>query len=155
MEYQAVGNRCAVDIDAFELPLTREKVLSILASKGFDIIEVDLIALARRCMGVSRYRRGARLWEAPGIVDCSSFMKWLYGNVGIWLPRLSIQQREFGERTELCDLVAGDLVFVSGHLNYHRNNSADDVGHIGIATNNKTIIHATYGAGVIESDLNA
>ena len=155
MEYRAVGNRCAVDIDALQLPLTREEILNILAGKGFGIIEVDLVMLARRCIGRSRYRRGARLWEAPGIVDCSSFMKWLYGKAGMWLPRLSIQQREFGEAVEFCELVADDLVFVSGHIDYHRDNPADDVGHVGIATGDKTVIQATYRAGVIESELDA
>ena len=153
MEYRAVGNRCAVDIDALQLPLTRGEILNILAGKGFGIIEVDLVMLARRCIGKSRYRRGARLGEAPGIVDCSSLMKWLYGNAGIWLPRLSIQQREFGEVVQLCDLAADDLVFVSGRIDYHRNNPVDGVGHVGIATGEKTIIHATYGVGVRESEL--
>jgi len=79
MEYRAVGGRCAVELDALRLLISREEALAIIVAKGFRIIEVDLIALARERIGKSAYRRGARPSLAPAIVDCSSFTKWLYG----------------------------------------------------------------------------
>src|SRR3989338_2904939 len=113
MEYRAVRNRCAVDLNSFDLPISRGEALAILAGKGFRIIEVDLVALARECIGKSRYWRGARPSQAPAVVDCSSFMKWLYGERGIWLPRLSIEQRAFGEAVNFIDIIAHDLFFFS------------------------------------------
>lgn len=104
--------------------------------------KVDLITLARQCIGASQYRRGARPSEAPEIVDCSSFVKWLYAQRGIWLPRRSIQQRELGEAVNLDGLVAGDLIFISSWINYYLDDPADGVGHVGIATNDGTVIHA-------------
>src|SRR3989338_8780587 len=101
MEYRAVGNRCAVILNSLRLPHSREETLAILNHKGFTVVEVDIIALARQCIGTSRYRRGARPSEAPAVVDCSSFIKWLYAQRGIWLPRRSIQQRELGEAVNL------------------------------------------------------
>ena len=75
MEYRAVGNRCAVILDSLELPTSREETLAILHHKGFALVEVDIIALARQCIGTSQYRRGSRLFEAPAVLDCSSFIK--------------------------------------------------------------------------------
>jgi hypothetical protein len=154
MEYRAVGNRCAVFLGSLQLPISRKETLTILADKGFVVVEVDIVALARQCIKTSLYRRGARLFEAPAIVDCSSFIKWLYAQRGIWLPRRSIQQREFGEVVNPEELVGGDVVFVSGWINYYHDNPANGVGHVGIATGDGTIVHAAnQKANVIETPI--
>lgn len=154
MNYRAVENRVAVILDFLKLPLSREETLAILADKGFTLVNVDLIALARSCMGSSRYRRSARPSEAPEVVDCSSFTKWLYGQRGIWLPRRSIQQYDVGVPVDLRDVVASDLVFISGRIDYYVENPAHGIGHVGIATGNNTIIHAANRKdGVIEIPL--
>lgn len=142
MEYRAVKNRCAVNLDSLKLPILDAEALMILIRRGFRVVGINIIALARQCIVTSKYRRGAMLSEAPAIVDCSSFMKWLYAERGIWLPRRTIQQRELGEVVSLEDLTVGDLVFVSGHINYYYNDPADGVGHVGIATGDGTVIHA-------------
>lgn len=152
MEYRAVGNRCAVTLNSLDVPISREAVRSLLAEKGFAAISVDLVTLARQCIATSRYRRGARLAEAPAIVDCSSFVKWLYAERGIWLPRRSIQQRDLGEAIELEDLITGDVVFVSGCIDYYHYDPRSGVGHVGIATGEGTVIHAANSkANVVES----
>jgi hypothetical protein len=154
MEYRAVANRCAVDLEALRLPLTREEILSVLERKGFRVIFPDLIALARGCIGKSEYRRGSRLFEAPRNFDCSSFIKWLYSQAGICLPRRSIQQRDIGEAVAKEDINALDAVFVSGHIDYFHDDPADGVGHVGLATGKGTVIHAANRKlGVIESSL--
>ena len=163
---RAVGNRCAVGIDDLELPISRKKVLALLLEKQFKVLEVDLISLARSCVGVSEYRRGARPSEAPAVVDCSSFIKWLYGQKGIWLPRRSIQQSVLGDKmidpfTEIkCFpsedpfrwLHAGDVVFVSGKIDYYHRNSKKGIGHVGIFTGEGSVIHAaSKKLGVVET----
>ncbi len=154
--YQAVGNRCAVDFEALQLPIPWSKALRLLVEGGFRPIEVDVITFARHCIGRSRYQRGARPSHAPAVVDCSSFTKWLYGQCGIWLPRRSIQQREYGEAIARGRIAAGDLVFVSGAKNYYLENPTDGVGHVGIATGTGTVIHAANRkVGVVESPLDA
>ena len=154
MEYRAVGNRCAVILDSLHLPISREEALAILNHKGFVLVEVDIIALARQCIGISQYRRGARPSEAPTVVDCSSFIKWLYAQRGIWLPRRSIQQRELGEVVNLDELVAGDAVFISGRIDYYHDDPANGVGHVGIATGYGTVVHAAdRKVNVVESPL--
>jgi len=154
MEYRAVGSRCAVILDSLHLPISREEALAILNHKGFVLVEVDIIALARQCIGTSQYRRGARPSEAPTVVDCSSFIKWLYAQRGIWLPRRSIQQRELGEVVNLDELVTGDVVFISGRIDYYHDDPANGVGHVGIATGYGTVVHAAdRKVNVVESPL--
>lgn len=152
MEYQAVGNRCAVAFNDLDVPTSRQETLTLLAEKGIMALDVDIIALARRCIGVSRYCRGVQTASAPAVVDCSSFTKWLYSKRGIWIPRLSIQQRQFGIPVPLDECIAGDLVFTSAPINYYHDDSADGVGHVGIVTEEGTVIHAANGkANVVEA----
>lgn len=154
MQYRAVENRCAAVLDSFRLPISHEEILAILKRNGFGAVAVDVLSLARQCICTSQYRRGARLYEAPGVVDCSSLIKWLYAKRGIWLPRRSIQQREFGEPVNLNEVIAGDVVFVSGKIDYYDENPADGVGHVGVATGEGTIIHAANSrVNVIESSI--
>lgn len=154
MEYRAVGNRCAVNLDSLCLTISREEILITLAHVGFNLIEVDIVWLARGCIGKSVYLRGARPGEAPAVVDCSSFIKWLYSMRGIWLPRRSIQQYKLGEAVELDQLIAGDIVFISGRIDYYHDDPANGIGHVGIATGEGTIIHAAgKESGVVESSI--
>ena len=149
--YRAVGNYCAVDFENFDLPISRKEAMVILDRKGFRVVDVNIISLARKRIGISKYRRNARLSEASSVFDCSTFTKWLYGQRGIWLPRRSIQQRELGDIVDLSNLKAGDLVFRLGFIDYFLNDPIDGVGHVGIATGEKTIIHAANGKkGIIE-----
>src|SRR3989344_1517554 len=155
MEYRACGKRCAVMLGSLHLPISNDEVLAILHRKGFRVIEVDIVSLARKCVGTSRYRRGARLFEAPAVVDCSSFMKWLYAQRGIWLARRSIQQSEYGEAIGLGEIIQGDLGFTSGRIDYYQDNPSNGIGHVGIATGEGTVIHAANKkVNIVESPLN-
>ncbi len=154
MEYRAVKNRCAVNLNSLHLPMSHQEAMEILIKQGFKLINVDLIELARKCIKTSRYRRGATPSEAPSIVDCSSLVKWLYAQCGIWLPRRSIQQREYGQIVALDEIKKNDVIFVSGKINYYDHNPADGVGHVGIATREKTVIHAAnQKSGIVETAL--
>lgn len=155
--YRAVGNRCAVILGALNLSISSAEALDILFAKGFRVLDVDLVTLARERIGISDYCRGARPDEAPAIVDCSGFIKWLFAQGGIWLPRLSIQQYEYklGQIVGLPERIsANDLVFTSGRVNYYRDNPRWGIGHVGIATGEGTVVHAANSEkGVIEAPL--
>ncbi len=152
--FRAVGCRCAVDFSELHLPISDLETLALLASMGFKVIEVDLVQIARSRIGVSRYRRGARLIDAPDVFDCSSFMKWLYAHRGVWLPRRTIQQIELGTAVPLSAVVAGDAIFTTGSINYYHDDPAQGVGHVGIATGEGTVAHAANKrAGIIETDI--
>ena len=154
MHYRAVGNRCAVHLPSLNLNLpptyTEEAILEILQGLGFIVVDVDLEALARTFVGVSTYKLKASMDEAPPVFDCSSFTKYLYAQKGVWLPRLSVQQKR--ESVAADTPSPGDLVFTTGYRNFYDTDPRENIGHVGIATGVGTVIHATNGTGgVVES----
>jgi hypothetical protein len=156
LTYRAAGNRCAVHIPSLNLPFGTRRTLNILRRDGFNVLDINIVDQALGRIKKSTYHRGALPSQAPKIIDCSSFVKWLYAQCGIWIPRRSIQQRDFGTPVMArTDIVAGDLIFVSGFIDWYHNDPQDGVGHVGIATGYGTVIHAADSeTGVIESAYN-
>lgn len=150
MEYRAVGSRCAFDSGC--LPdEARVQAGEILEYLGFKPVDVDVLALARSCVGRSRFVKRVNPDYAPEQVNCSSLTKWLFGQCGIWLPRLAIQQRMLGFPVPREQIAAGDLIFATARLNLYLDDSADGVGHVGIVTERQTVIHAKgKKSGVVE-----
>ena len=152
--YRAVENRVAVVLSEFRLPISEECALEILCQGGFRQVRVDVCEIARARVSVVQYRRGARMCEAPQVMDCSSMMKWVYGQMGICIPRRSIQQRALGRRVSLDEVQVGDLVFVSGWQDWYDDNPGDGVGHVGIVVGDNQVIHAANRkVGVITTPL--
>lgn len=153
-EYRAVGKRIGLDLTRLGLPLSWEQSLEILLEQGFVPENRDIVKQARSCIGLSQYRIGCQYALAPETMDCSSFVKWLYAECGIWLPRLSIQQREYGRIIQGLDyLQPGDLIFKGrrSKRSFYLSHPNDDVGHVGIASGEGTVMHATNPRqGVVE-----
>lgn len=142
MFYQASGTRCAVHFESLNLPLSTAESVRLLESLGFTLLEVDLPGLARSQIGRAQWRRKALPKEAPHVVNCSTFIKWLYAELGIWLPRRAIQQREFGMPVSRGQLAQGDIVFIEGRHPCYYHDPNDGVGHVGIMAQEHTVIHA-------------
>lgn len=153
--FRAVDNRCAVNLKELDLIIPVDQAIEILEERGFRIYTCDIIELARQYVGFSRYKLGARQHQAPQIFDCSSFTKWLHGQLGIKLPRRSIQQFEFGIPIRPNYLRAGDLIFTTGkHHSWYRHDPKVNIGHVGIISGENTVIHAAGSKqGVIETHL--
>ncbi len=115
-----------------------------------DPVKKQLIQRARACIGVSSYRRNATHEEAPRVFNCFRFMQWLWDAAGVLLPdHLLIWPDAI--RVDLIDIDMADLVFVP-RSNYHIHK--DDFGHVGLATGENTIIHATkWKNGVVEEPM--
>ena len=150
---RAVDGRILFNTDAAGLP--REQTQELLCRLNFIIVTEDptrmLRFYANEHMGEAKYRRGADIEQAPLEVDCSSFIQWLYGRIGIELPRRSIQQYDFGE--PVSGFHVGDLVFKSGRKNYFDKDRPEwRIGHVGIITEVEgmegTVIHAVDGDGI-------
>lgn len=151
--YHSVGNRCAFDLLEL-LPVSSATALDILGRLGFRQIEVDVVNLARECIGKAIHRRGASLKTFPEVLDCSGLIKWVYGKKGLWLPRLSVQQRACGVPVELEEIHAGDAIFLAGRYNYYDSNPEEGVGHVGLATGEGTVVHSAGSAiGTVEVEL--
>ena len=109
------------------------------------MIDIDIISEARKLIGQAKYKFAARSFEAPDYVDCSTFVKYLYGLLGIWLPRRSIQQFCFCDKiTDPSWLLPGDLIFTEGLVvNYYLNEPSEAIGHVAIFTGQDSIIQIT------------
>lgn len=69
--------------------------------------------------------------------DCSGLVQWVYGQVGIRLPRTAQQQYDATERVSRDDLQAGDLVFFAQTYP-----SSEFVTHVGIYLGDGMMINA-------------
>ncbi|WP_373030279.1 NlpC/P60 family protein [Sulfurovum sp.] len=81
------------------------------------------------------------VWGASGhknTYDCSSFTKYVYKNIGVTLPRTSINQSKFGKYVKRDELQKGDLVFFDTSKR-----RKGYVNHVGIYLGDNKFIHAS------------
>lgn len=155
--WHGAGQRCAVDFSEMNLPIPDAEALAILIDKGFSLVEVDPVQVARACCGTAVYRRGALPEEAPNVLDCSTLIWWTYSQMGIELPRYSVSQRQAMADSGIRDPVQlqltrpGDVIYVCGRHPYWLTDPQDGVGHVGLLTGEGTVIHAANKIrGVVE-----
>lgn len=99
---------------------------------GVDGWRGGVVELGKSLLGVPYVWGGT----SPSGFDCSGLVQYVYGKMGIRLPRVSYQQARAGKAVGLGELVAGDLVAWD---NSSRNNGAD---HIAIYIGNGMILEA-------------
>jgi cell wall-associated NlpC family hydrolase len=76
----------------------------------------------------------------PQGFDCSGFTQYVFGQLGVQLPRTSEEQATVGTPVDsLADAQPGDLVFFAGS-----DGSASSPGHVGIYVGNGEMIDAPY-----------
>ena len=113
--------------------------------KGVDGWRQAVVESAREFVGTPYVWGGT----TPDGFDCSGLIQYVYGQLGIQLPRVSYQQANSGRRIGLKGLRPGDLVAWD---NSSRNNGAD---HIAIYAGNGQIIESPRpGLGVRTRKLN-
>lgn len=102
-----------------------------------------LIASALDYIGAS-YKYGG---NHPASIDCSAFVKRVFSEVNIHLPRTSREQFELGVEVPLDQLAEGDLLFFKRKKR---------IGHVGIYIGDNMFIHAAgKGKGVIISPIDS
>ena len=90
-------------------------------------LAADAVALAQQFLGV-RYRYGG---SSPRTgFDCSGFIMYIYGRLGISLPHIAAAQASVGIHVPRASLKPGDLVFFDG------------LGHAGIYIGKGRFIHS-------------
>lgn len=109
-----------------------------VASRNFDGAASELIAYARRFLGVGYVYGGSTQYG----FDCSGFTKYVFGNFGISLNRIAVDQSSQGIWVDKSRLVAGDLVFFA-------TSGGTYVNHTGIYIGDGNFIHASSGAGQV------
>ena len=94
----------------------------------------NIVAIAEKWLGTPYLYGG----NTKAGIDCSGFVKNVYHEIGINLPRTSAQQFEYLKPTNVP--VIGDLVFFKkGNL----------INHVGIFIGEGKMIHSSSGKGVI------
>lgn len=105
-----------------------------------------LAELARRQLG-RPYFYGATPSEAPRRFDCSSLVQYLYGKLGVRLPRNSIDQAGTGRHVRQPyrkNIEVGDLIFVRGRVGRYNRRYPRGVGHVILVTGPDEVVHAKY-----------
>ena len=99
-----------------------------------------VVNYARQWVGKTPYQYAGNSLTTG--TDCSGFVKLIYAEFGITLPRSTQEQEVIGIEVEEKDMQIGDLVFFSAYE------------HVGIYSGNGKLIHmATMEQGTVEDEL--
>lgn len=99
----------------------------------------DIVRAARRFIGVP-YRMGG---TTPAAFDCSGFVRRVFAEYGVVLPRTAHEQAAVGQAPEPGDLRPGDLLFFYG---------GRGAQHIAIYVGGDTIVHASSRGRRVQLD---
>lgn len=103
-------------------------------SRGGSYVARRIVQTSFQYIGVPYVFGGT----TPSGFDCSGFVRYVYANAGIWLPRAADEQFESGYA--VSNLQPGDLVFFSTYTY--------GASHSGIYLGNGKFISATSSSGV-------
>jgi cell wall-associated NlpC family hydrolase len=90
----------------------------------------DVVRTAKQYLGV-RYVLGG---TTPRAFDCSGFVRWIFAQHGVRMPRTAKEQAAVGDAPVPGDLQPGDLLFFFG---------GRGAQHIAVYVGGDTIIHAS------------
>ena len=108
--------------------------LAQMGPKEYSRLSTLVVLLALQHLG-KRYVLGT---EGPDTFDCSGLVYYVYGQVGIRLPRITFDQVSCGRAVLQSDLAPGDLVFFRGN------------GHVGLYAGGGWFIHAPHSGDVVK-----
>lgn len=141
--------------------LSQDEVAMIFDRLQFEYEIVEnprerIVALAKEQLG-KPYKYGASVLNDGGITfDCSALASWCYVQVGITIPRTSIDQAVFTDEINEKDIQPGDLVFSNTQTLVRKEEIETKsveflpgtsfelgVDHTGLYIGDKEVIHAT------------
>lgn len=101
---------------------------------GLSVTQSRIVATALKYVGAP-YARGG---SSPAGFDCSGFVMFVYGRVGVSLPHNAEQQYRQGAPVARHRLQPGDIVFF------------DRLGHSGIYIGDARFVHATKPGDLVK-----
>jgi cell wall-associated NlpC family hydrolase len=114
-----------------------ESVLAIAASYGY----LDPASIPAQAVELARSKIGAPyVWgaEGPDAFDCSGLVLWVYGQLGLQVPRTAQQQFDWATPIDPAQLQPGDLTFFENTYT-----SSDRITHVGIYVGGGMMVMAT------------
>jgi len=75
--------------------------------------------------------------EGPNHFDCSGFTYYMYGSMGITIPRVAREQAKAGKKISMKELQYGDLIFFATSNNKHK------ITHVGMYLGDGWFTHAS------------
>lgn len=103
----------------------------LIYGEGVSDIRVDLCQYAKQFLGNPYVWGGTSLTKGA---DCSGFVKSVFANFGVSLPRTSREQANTGSKISASDLQPGDLVFCA---------KGGTVNHVALYIGGGQVIHAS------------
>jgi len=103
----------------------------LIYGEGVSDIRVDLCQYAKQFLGNPYVWGGTSLTKGA---DCSGFVKSVFANFGVSLPRTSREQANTGSKISASDLQPGDLVFYA---------KGGRVNHVALYIGGGQVIHAS------------
>ncbi len=110
-------------------------------SRGSNVIARRIISGAMQYIGVPYVFGGT----TPYGFDCSGYVKYVFAQAGISLPRTADAQYEVGMPVSTYELIPGDMVFFTTYTY--------GASHVGIYLGDGNFIHASSSSGVMISSL--
>ena len=105
-------------------------------SRGSSALGRRIVASSMQYLGVPYVFGGT----TPNGFDCSGYVRYVFANAGIYLPRTADAQYECGYPVSTAELVPGDLVFFSTYEAW--------ASHVGIYLGDGNFINASSSRGV-------
>ncbi len=129
-----------MDVDGSVGPSTYEallgKAMPETVSRGSNYVSRRIVQTAMAYLGVPYVFGGT----SPSGFDCSGYVRFVFANAGIYLPRAADEQYEVGRPIPTSALRTGDLVFFSTY--------EYGASHVGIYLSDGNFIHAASSIGV-------
>ena len=133
-----------IDPDGLIGPATYEALLGRDMpdiSRGSSVIARRIVQTSMQYIGVPYVFGGT----TPYGFDCSGYVRYVFAQAGVSLPRMADEQYYYGTPISTSDLRAGDLVFFSTYTY--------GPSHVGIYLGDNTFINASSSRGVVIDSL--
>ncbi|RXT04483.1 S-layer homology domain-containing protein [Ammoniphilus sp. CFH 90114] len=111
-----------------------------LSSRSAELLDQRLNRSIQEVLGV-KYVYGGTTTKG---FDCSGFTSYIYGQLGVDLPRDSRSQYGVGDRVSMDEMQKGDLIFFD--------TGGGSISHVSIYLGNDKIAHATSTGGNVRID---